>query len=193
LLDWSEKNKEDIGDIVGCGPYFDFEKLSLNENKMKGHWYLTTLIILGFFVTMLSISLGLFSIPNRAYLQIKESSRWVSVDKETFNRMSYFRDYPLLEKNDCKNENKTNEKNSGLNKNDIALMCKIMTDQDLGKYIDRTIEEQRFILIFYMFFILLFLPQIYKSILNHIKASEMKKRKNDIFIRSQNQQDDLSI
>ena len=176
LLEWSKNNEEDIGDIAGCGGYFDFEKPELIEKKIPKTWYVGMLILFGVFFLLFAITLGIAAIPDKAFLQIKESEKWVMVDTQFVKRISPFNDFPAFGTENCEKNKSDIEKRSGLNNSDINLMCNLLKDAKKINYLKETIREQRFIFLFYMVFILAFLPSNYKGIFNYFMAIAMRNR-----------------
>lgn len=181
LIQWANKNREDIDDISRCGIFFDLEKPGLKKktNIEKALIFLS-LPLLCFFLFIMSTFSAATALTDKALVKIKESGNWILINKETAKRVEYFYliIYDPIKKDDCDNLTDMEKGNISLTQNDIELICKTIkenNEKDID-FINRTVKDQRmFFPIFSLFFLI---PTMItaKLILKFLRSLTMEDR-----------------
>ncbi|SFY33459.1 hypothetical protein SAMN03097694_0300 [Janthinobacterium lividum] len=186
LIQWANKNREDIDDISRCGIFFDLEKPGLKERtiieKALTILFLPALCFSLFIMLTFSTATAL---TDKALIKIKESENWILINNETAKRVEYFYlvTHDVVKKNDC--ENFDDKKNISLTKNDVKLICKVIkekNEEDID-FIAQTVKEQK--IFFPVFSIFFLIPTVLTAmlILKFLRSLTMEGRLRKLVTR----------
>lgn len=138
VIAWARQHEESIVDIAACGPYFDFDRMTLKENKLPGKQSLISLIILTCILALGGILFGIGITSDKALLQMKESGvRFtLSVDyaKPLLSRQG-------LSKAQCQHEKAP--QTGSFSREDARIICQIFQATELTSYLRKTVKDQR--------------------------------------------------
>jgi len=137
LIDWTEKNNEDMGDVAACGHYFDLDSIQLKKEpaKRKVSLFLFVAAVLLFAA---SAALLFGAIVDRAMLQMKQSQVYftLSIDyaKPIGSDEGLSRDQCISGKSVT---------SSGFSPEDASIICNIFKENSVAPYVAKTVKEQR--------------------------------------------------
>lgn len=181
LIQWANKNREDIDDISRCGIFFDLEKPGLkNKTNIEKALIFLFLPILCFLLFIMLTFSTATALTDKALVKIKESGNWILINKETARKIEYFYliTYDPIKKDDCDNFSEKEKENTSLTQNDIELICKTIKENNKKDidFIARTVNDQKtFFPIFSLFFLV---PTVItaKLILKFLRSLTMEDR-----------------
>lgn len=181
LIQWANKNHEDIEDIAKCGIFFDLEKPDLKRKtkieKAFTFLFLPTLCFALFILLTFSTATAL---TDKALVRIKDSGNWILINKETAKRIDlfYLITYAPIKKEDCDNIDKKGEERFSITTNDMNIICtttKENNKKDID-FINQTVKEQRIFFPVFAIFFLIFTLITIKLILKFLKSLAMEDR-----------------
>lgn len=140
IIKWAKDNDVNVEAVVGCGTYFNYKKVALNENLPR-KWVAPMML----FFAMIFLALASIVIPfiflDAAVAQSNETSHWFYLRKTEFNAFDGKR-VPISE---CQDTSTLPEK-IGISKRDVEIICKFVADPKYPGFVDSAIRDQRTLL-----------------------------------------------
>lgn len=139
VIKWTRAHNEDIGDVAGCGSYFDLERTTLKEeDELPSKLMLIGRAGLAIAIALIValFTLGVFS--DSAGLRMKKSGTFFSLSTEYAK--------PLwsgsgLSKVQCMNDQVL--PNNGFTNEDAKTLCEILKNKSIDLYLEKTVKQQR--------------------------------------------------
>jgi hypothetical protein len=170
LIEWAKRNNEDIGDIAACGNYFDLEKVSLRDELPRNRNHLLKFALtMALLLTLFTLCLGM--LMPRAILTFKESGQVFTM---TANNAKRPRADDGLSTVQCKDAARVEA--SGFSPHDAALICEMLNDPGISKYIRDALFEQRILLGFVALNVLAYFLGALRWLTQGIQACKMRDR-----------------
>jgi hypothetical protein len=172
IIEWTNKNNEDIGDVAACGSYFDIENAELKkEDELPKKLHLFGRLMVAFVLFLAVVFSALTIVLDSAALQIKKSGTFFLLSSEYAK--------PLwsgqrLFKTQCLDSKVPLESPFGVE--DTQLICDIFKDEGLSAYLKKTVTEQRVAATIGMLFFFAFCWDALRVFLMGVRAREMFKR-----------------
>lgn len=181
LIQWANKNHEDIDDIARCGTFFNLEKPDL-ERKTGIEKALLFIIppILSFSLFIMFIFSTATALTDQALVNMKESGNWILINKDIARRIDYFYlvNYKAIKKSDCENITEEEKVRISLGEKDMKIICKLLKEQnkiDID-FLNQTVKEQKIFFPIFAFIFLIFTVITAKFILNFFRSLAMESR-----------------
>lgn len=170
LIEWAKRNNEDMGDIAACGRYFDLEKISLKDELPGARDHVAKLVIIILCCASLT-ALCVGILMPKALIVFKESRQHFTLTADHAE--------PLwrgegISKGQCDDAKRIAV--SGFTSHDAPLICKILNEEGIAKYVSQTVFEQRLLLGFVAFNVLGYLLGCWKWFMQGVHAGQMRNR-----------------
>jgi len=144
LIEWAEKNNEDMGDVAACGRYFDLEKIQLKEeDKLAKRWLLIFLFAAAVTLAAVTVAALIGITYDKAILQMKQSRVLFTLSVEYAKPIS---SDIGLSREQCTVEGAVIS--SGFSQADASIVCKLLKEKSLVSYVIKTVRDQRIVFAF---------------------------------------------
>lgn len=172
LIEWAEKNNEDMGDVAACGGYFDLERIQLKEeDKLAKRWTLIFLFVAAAMFGVVSVGSLIGTTYDKAILQMKQSRVYFTFSLE------YAR--PIGSDKGLSREQCTSGEtaiSSEFSPADASIICKLFKDKSLAPYVIKTVRDQRVAFAFIAVSFAWYFWGVFSLFLQGAKSREMFKR-----------------
>ena len=174
LIAWTKENDEDIGDVKGCGKYFNIESLGLvDEKKLPKRGRQCALFGISALLIFSILLTAFFALQNKAILQMKQSGVWFFLTQDAI--VTLF-SQEVLSVNDCKNNYDKIVELTKFNNGEVGAACEMLQSQGVKNYIVKSVSQQRTFFIFVGVIFFTWFIQTIRSLLQGEKAIAMLKR-----------------
>lgn len=169
LIEWSNKNNEDIDDIKRCGNLFNIRKPGEIKSIKKWHYaaLLTGLIISGMTIGLI---FGAITIE-KSLFKTKKSQTWFFMTKQK-SITDFWSNYEITETS-CKNPSQIQ---SNFSKEDISIFCQTLSIPDYSKITSSALTEQRLLLAILEIYAIFLASPIIIRMRQRLHAESMIKR-----------------
>jgi hypothetical protein len=144
LIEWAEKNNEDMGDVAACGSYFDLERVQLKEeDQLAKRWLLILLFAAAVTLAIVSVASLIGTTYDKAILQMKQSRVFFTLSVEYAKPIS---SDVGLSREQCTAEGTVIS--SGFSQADASIVCKLFKEKSLVPYVIKTVRDQQIVFAF---------------------------------------------
>lgn len=172
LIEWTEKNNEDMGDVAACGNYFDLESIELKEEeKLAKLWQVVLRLIATALLAAVSLIFFVGATFDTAIFQMKQSRVYFTLSVDYAKRIG--KDGGLSREQCVSGERVTS---SGFSQEDTSIICKIFTEKPLALFITKTVREQRIVFVLGAIAFAWYFWGMFVWLMQGVKSREMFKR-----------------
>ncbi len=176
LINWCDTHNEDMIDVNACGSHFDREMPGLKAADKRParsalNWMTAGLVPFGLLVLTCAL---LAAVPS-AVVTVKETDKLLLVNM-TSARSAWAPGTERITPDQCRLPIAQQVAGSGFSATDATVICGIYADPKAPAYLDRTIDQQRFLFGALAVYILFVFIVLYRQLLNGRAALAMAKR-----------------